>query len=156
MTSAEYTSQPSHPTTFGGVQMSVAGTNSIVVRETYSGDTTLKGYVNLTDFSNWGAGYSVYLNTGGATPTDWSQGDFNYDGKTDLTDFGIWGAGYSAYLNGHSVVGPAGEMGGGGAMPAGGIKATPEPASIVLLVAGLLGVGGLGFLAQRRGTRARG
>jgi hypothetical protein len=167
MTEAEYASTGN--TSFGGVPLTgstpgvvYAGTNSILVRQTYAGDTSLKGWVDTSDYGNWRTGYEAFLANSNSTQ-DWSQGDFGYTGHTDSSDYLVWRSGYEAYLaslstGGNQLPGPQSvSVGGGGAMPAGsGATATPEPGSVVLLIAGLLGVGGLGVLAQRREKRARG
>jgi hypothetical protein len=128
MTAAEYAARLDHPATFGGVQMSAAGTNSVVLRATYAGDTTLKGYVDTSDYGNWMAGYKQTLKHQG--PTDWAQGDFNYDGSTDLSDYQIWLAGYVQHPNNGSPLGSLGDASGGG--PLGSGTATAHPASITI------------------------
>jgi hypothetical protein len=161
MTASEYAGTGN--TTFGKVTMSGL-TNSVVMRETYAGDTTLKGYVDTSDYGNWRTGYIAFLANSNSTQ-DWSVGDFGYTGHTDSSDYLVWRSGYVAYLaslvppgTGNQLPGPQSvSVGGGGPMPAGSsVTATPEPASLALLVAGVLGIGALGFLAKRRETRARG
>ncbi|MGA2065280.1 MAG: hypothetical protein ABSG86_09930 [Thermoguttaceae bacterium] len=138
---------PNTNPTFGGVTVT---SGEVVARETWVGDTTLKGYPSLSDFTNWRTGYIAYNAepAGSKVPIMWSQGDFTYTGVASLQDFTAWRTSYIAYtakgVSGR-LVAPAGDMGSGG----GPITPTPEPASIVLLAAGLLGAGALGFLGRR-------
>jgi len=146
--------------TFGGVTVSAG---EVVARETWQGDTTLKGYPATSDYNTWKNAYLNYNNPSNPAyhvPITWSQGDFSYTGIAATSDYNIWKNSYLDYskdvaANGGSTTGirlvaPAGDMGSGG----GPITPTPEPASIVLLAAGLLGAGALGFLGRRGEKRA--
>jgi hypothetical protein len=57
-----------------------AGSSSVIVRYTYSGDANLDGKVDTLDFN------SLASNFGGSGKV-WSQADFNYDGVIDTLDF---------------------------------------------------------------------
>jgi hypothetical protein len=138
-TAAEYSGS-----TFGGVTVPAG---SVVMRETYVGDTTLKGYVDFQDdFYNWLTGYTDTLN--GDTNTDWQQGNFFYSptGTDFQNDFYAWLTGYTDSLNGTwtplaSASGGGGTGGGGGggsgAVGSVNVSATPEPATWTLLGAGM-------------------
>jgi fibronectin-binding autotransporter adhesin len=66
------------------------GTNAVIVKYTYYGDSNLDGVVNTADFSRFLDG----LATGGST---WAQGDYTYDGRVDLgNDFNLFLTGYLA------------------------------------------------------------
>ena len=105
----------------------VAGDGSATVSFAAPGDTNLNGTVDVFDL--------VAVNSGGkygaGTASVWSQGDFNYDGVTNVFDLvSINGAG--AYGRGNYF--PAAPT------AAGGLAAVPEPGSLGLLAAGLVGL----------------
>ncbi len=100
--------------TFDGV--AVAPTD-VLVKYTYLGDTTLKGYVDATDLANTLAGLNGGL-------TGWENGDFNYDGVVNSKDLSLLLA---------SLAGQSGSFGN----PGGGGGAVPEPSSLALAVAAL-------------------
>jgi autotransporter-associated beta strand protein len=105
----------------------VAGDGSATVSYAAAGDTNLNGTVDVFDL--------VAVNSGGkygaGGSADWSQGDFNYDGVTNVFDLvSINGAG--AYGQGNYF--PAAPT------VAGGLTAVPEPGSLGLLAAGLVGL----------------
>ncbi|MEI8195816.1 MAG: autotransporter-associated beta strand repeat-containing protein [Phycisphaerae bacterium] len=59
--------------------------NDVLLHYTRLGDTTLKGFVDATDFAQIDAAYlkGIYATSG----AHWLNGDSNYDGKIDDTDF---------------------------------------------------------------------
>jgi hypothetical protein len=70
----------------------------------------------------------------------WGTGDVNYDGSSDFKDLNIVLANYNATMPGE-VVGGAGLDGQAvGALNAHGIKVVPEPGTLALLAAGLIGL----------------
>ncbi len=112
--------------TFDGVAVSAS---DVLVKFTYLGDTTLKGYVDGTDLANTLAGLSGHL-------TGWENGDFNYDGVVSQTDLNLLLA---------SLAGEGTSLGG----PTGGGAAVPEPSSLALAVAAAP------LLARRSARRMR-
>ena len=66
------------------------GTQSVLVKYTYYGDTNLDGAVSSIDFTNLVAGYGM---TSGAA---WAQGDFNYDNKVNTLDFNLLAGNFGA------------------------------------------------------------
>ncbi len=105
--------------TFDGVAVSAS---DVIVKYTYIGDTTLKGYVNATDLANALAGMNGGL-------TGWENGDFNYDGVVNQTDFNL----LLASLAGQGAP-LSGSAGSGGAVP------EPSVASLGLGAAALAGL----------------
>ncbi|MFZ1935597.1 MAG: autotransporter-associated beta strand repeat-containing protein [Thermoguttaceae bacterium] len=101
--------------------------NGVVLEIALGGDATLDGTVNLADLSK-------VLTNWGKTNQTWAEGDFTYDGVVNLADLSIvlsnWGktmpVGYD------SLGGPAGA--------AGPCSAVPEPGTLALLAAGLMGL----------------
>jgi len=101
--------------------------NGVVLEIALAGDANLDGTVNVADLNkvlaNWGK-----------TNQTWAEGDFNYDGVVNVADLNKvlanWGktvpAGYD------SLGGPAGA--------AGPCSAVPEPGTLALLAAGLMGL----------------
>ena len=81
------------------------------------GDANYDGKVDINDLT-------IVLANFGQTGTTWSQGDFNADGKVDINDLTIVLANY-----GHSV-----------GVSGAGIAAVPEPGTLALLAAGLVGL----------------
>jgi hypothetical protein len=106
------TGQPLY-TTFDGVTVT---TSDILIKYTYLGDTTLKGFVDSTDLANTLAGLNGGL-------TGWENGDFTYAGSVTEADVLI-------VLNALANQGTSfGTPGGSGAVP--------EPTGLVLAAAAL-------------------
>lgn len=93
-----------------------AGNQSIKVKYTYNGDSNLSGTVDSTDFNAFLAGYGI--SSGGT----WANGDFNYDDKVNTLDFNQLAGNFGATPI------PGGSLG----------AVVPEPASLSMLIAGLL------------------
>jgi hypothetical protein len=159
--------------TFGGVNVDYntgGGNSQVLIRQTMVGDTTLKGFVDYdNDYTNWEIGYSASLH---GAHTDWAFGDFFYTGYTDYdNDYASgWEIGYSASLHGtYLPLGDPGQaetgFGGnslGGLTGGGGLGAsmsvTPEPGTVVLLLAGLVAIvamGGRRFAISLRSSQRR-
>jgi autotransporter-associated beta strand protein len=106
------------------------GDGSLTFGFAAGGDTNLDWQVDILDAGNFLAGGR--FDTG--LPASWNQGDFTSDGLVDILDganflsAGLFDAGVYA--------GAAGQAAAGGA--SGSVAAVPEPATITLLVAGLL------------------
>lgn len=98
------------------------GAQNVTVMATLRGDTNLDGSVNLGDLntliSNFGTG------------TTWAQGDFRYTGTTNLTDLNNLVANFGKTAPISSAVVIAGP----------GVSMVPEPLTLVLLAAGLIGL----------------
>jgi hypothetical protein len=109
----------------------------VLVKYTYYGDTTLKGYVNGSDYSRIDNAY-ITDKTAPGTLTGWFNGDFNYDGVINGSDYTLidnafnqQGASLAAQL-----ASPTASVGG---------SAVPEPATL-----GLAAMGALALLGRRR------
>ncbi len=145
-------SDPSHLTALGVIQNSVDGTptgtvlhstfdgtpalaSDVLVKYTYYGDTTLKGYVDGSDYSRIDNGYLSHL-------TGWANGDFNYDGVVNGSDYTLIDNAFNT--QGASL---ATEVATSTAQIAGlgGSSAVPEPGTIGLIV-----IGAAGVLGRRR------
>ena len=87
--------------------------SKITVMYTIYGDTNLDGTVNGNDLN-------TVLSNFNQTGMTWAQGDFNYDGTVNGTDLNTVLSNFNQHL---SVVG-----------------AVPEPSTLLLAVAGLLGL----------------
>ena len=106
--------------------------SGVRVQEAAYGDADLSGKVDFGDLGN------VISNYGMTTGATWSQGDFNYDGTVDFSDLGIVIANYGISLP--SQFDPAGAQG-APRVPMGGIgSAVPEPGTLAMLAAGLIGL----------------
>ena len=86
------------------------------------GDANRDGKVDVGDLGILGANY-------GQSNRSWSRGDFNGDGLVDVGDLGILGANYGRDINRPYVV--------------------PEPATLLLMAAGAMG------LTARKGRQTR-
>ena len=72
--------------------------SDVLVKYTLLGDTTLKGYVDATDFAQLDAAYLMGLYaTGGAT---WINGDCNYDGQITNADYAAMNASFQLSQSG--------------------------------------------------------
>jgi hypothetical protein len=65
-------------TSFDGVTV---GSDAVLVKYTYLGDTQLRGTVGLGDYQ------AVLTNYGSPTATDWIDGNFHYGGVVGLSDY---------------------------------------------------------------------
>jgi T5SS/PEP-CTERM-associated repeat protein len=100
-------------------------TQTVTVMATYAGDFNLDGQATPADYLVWWAN-----NGKGPSPwMSWADGDANYDGEITPADYLIWWAN-----NGRSVY-PGPVVGGSS-----GAGAVPEPGTLVLLAAGLIGL----------------
>jgi hypothetical protein len=91
----------------------------------------------LEDLANWKA------SAGGGTT--WATGDFNDDGSADLLDLALWKESFALVgTSGGSLGGPGAIVG----STSGSAAPTPEPGTLAMLAAGL--VGGLAFAWKKR------
>jgi autotransporter-associated beta strand protein len=102
-------------------------TDQVKVMATYPGDFNLDGVVDNQDKAIWLA----HAFTG----TTWQQGDANYDGRVDGLDRDIWCA--HVGLPPIAVLSPA------------GVAPVPEPGTLALLAAGLLGLLAYGWRKRK-------
>ena len=110
-------------------------TASVLVRFTWWGDANLDGVVDSNDYDMIDTNWTLWTQEG-KVPVGgfrWAVGDFTYDGVIDSND-------YDKIDNAWLFSGGAG-LGGGAPVP------TPEPATLMLFVAGVAA------LATRRGRR---
>lgn len=91
--------------------------DTLIIRQTYNGDSNLDGKVNTLDFNHLAGGF-------GSVSPDWIDGDYDYDNDVDSIDFNALAGNYGKSL---PVVAPG--LG----------SVVPEPASLgVLTLAGAL------------------
>ena len=129
----------------------------LIAQYTWIGDTTLKGYIDATDFAQIDASWLKDVATGHTgTGFTWLQGDFDYDGQISANDFAILDAAFTHQIHGTLANDPF--LAGNAAMlgisvsdysglVAGHLAGAtvPEPASL-----GLLMVAGMALLRRRR------
>jgi autotransporter-associated beta strand protein len=99
----------------------------VTVMATYPGDFNLDGVVDNLDRSIWAA--NVF------TGTTWQQGDANYDGVVNGLDRDLWFS--------HLGLPPL-----AAASPAAGVTPAPEPATLALLAASVVGL--LAYACRKR------
>ena len=112
--------------------------SEVKVAYTFYGDSTLDGTVDISDLGDVLANYNK-------TGMTWSQGDYNYDGTVNNLDLGSILTNYNKSLPAPGISGMS--YGGLDAQAIGMLTAAgfsvgvvPEPSTLVLLAAGLLGL----------------
>jgi len=130
--------------------------SDVLIKYTYYGDTTLKGYVNGSDYSRIDNAYvadQAALASSSTIPDiGWYNGDFNYDGMVDGSDYTLMDNAFNSQsgIIQAQIASPeavATDQISGGAT---GTSAVPEPTTL-----GLLGIGALGLLGRRSNQRRR-
>ena len=121
------------------------GVSQVTVMQTIAGDANLDGQVTFADLNLVLAHY----NAAGI----WDTGDLNYDGQVTFADLNLVLAHYNASMgpdpslgqvvNGANLDGQA-----IAALSADGFKVVPEPSTLALLLAGLMGL--LAYAWRRR------
>jgi autotransporter-associated beta strand protein len=120
---AENATMPLGPlTTFRGQPVD---DTTVLMAFTRTADANLDGVVNDDDVTIVGATYAP--GTAGAT---WARGDFDYNGFVDDDDVTLLGALYDPSAT--PILAPAA-----------GVAAVPEPATLILALAGAVGIGAL-------------
>jgi fibronectin-binding autotransporter adhesin len=100
------------------------GSGAVTVMATYPGDFNLDGVVNGPDLAVWKANF-------GTSGTYWAAGDANYDGVVNAIDLNLWKQNFGkTAMSGSDVV----------AAPASDVTPVPEPGSLALLAAALIGL----------------
>ena len=101
------------------------------------GDCTLDGTVNGTDLAK-------VLADWGKTGQTWTQGDFNYDGVVNGTDLAKllanWGKSMPTGIVIDGAAYPNLDSGAISMLRGAGITVVPEPGTLALLAAGLIGL----------------
>ena len=118
--------------TLGWLDQGAAG---VEVMQTIPGDCNLNGTVGFDDFN-------VVLTHYGL-PGDWSTGDFNYNGTVDFQDFNAALTYYGTSMvpvPGLDLSNPNLDGAVLGALRAHGLVGVPEPGTLALLAAGLIGL----------------
>ena len=93
--------------------------NTIELKYTLYGDTTLTGSVGFNDFTRLTQHYNQ--TSGGA----WDTGDFNYDGSVNSADFTLMTRTYNTGLGSQAM--PAAQAGAGGSAVAAGTPVSAKP-----------------------------
>ena len=109
---------------WGANHLDFGGYDYAVVCAPLPGDANLDGKVDINDLT-------IVLTRFGQSGVNWTTGDFNGDGRVDINDLTI-------VLTNYGMTSGA------------GIKAVPEPASVVLLGVGVIAL--LGFAKRRRAS----
>jgi autotransporter-associated beta strand protein len=116
------------------------GDGSMAIAFTAAGDSNLDGVIDVLDVANFLGGGKY---NGGDSAT-WQQGDFNYDGIVDILDVADL-LGPALYDEGSFLPAVSQE----GVTSLSDVAAVPEPASVVLAIAGV----GIAALARSRSRR---
>jgi autotransporter-associated beta strand protein len=113
----------------------------VLIKYTYYGDTDLSGVVDGSDYSRIDNAFEKNLSASlGSQLTGWFNGDFNYDGVIDGSDYTLIDNAFNsqgASLSATVAALPTAQIG--------GTSAVPEPASVGLITATMLGL-----LSRRR------
>ncbi len=106
---------------------------AVTLKRDVLGDCNMDNTVNLADLN-------ILLNNYGKSSATWSMGDFNYDGTVNLADLNLLLNNYGRTFAGDSVSGAHLDAAAIGALRADGISVVPEPGTLALLAAGLVGL----------------
>ena len=105
----------------------------VLVKYTLYGDATLDGTVNFDDLTKVLTNYNL--------AGIWELGDFTYDGMVDFDDLTKVLANYNTSIVSGTTVGGAGlDAQAIGLLSAAGFNVVPEPGTLAMLAAGLLGL----------------
>ena len=103
------------------------GSSDVVVMATYAGDFNLDGAVSLADLDVWKSNLGLE-----GDAAKWQQGDANYDGQVDGLDLDLWKSHLGMSVSTGFAFGSSN-------------AAVPEPGTLTLLAAGLVGLLAFGW-----------